>query len=151
MSDEKPLGRPSDYNEETALKICERLAEGESLRAICLDDDMPSKSSVFRWLDANQSFRDQYARAREFQADTMADEIQDIADDGTNDWMEKRLNDGSVIEVVNHEHIQRSRLRVDTRKWVASKLKPKKYGDKLDLGSDPERPLRMVYGWQPSN
>ncbi len=151
MSDEKPLGRPSDYNEETALKICERLAEGESLRAICLDDDMPSKSSVFRWLDANPSFRDQYARAREFQADTMADEIQDIADDGTNDWMEKRLNDGSVIEVVNHEHIQRSRLRVDTRKWVASKLKPKKYGDKLDLGSDPERPLRMVYGWQPSN
>lgn len=126
------MGRPSDFNETTALEICERLAEGESLRAICLADDMPSKSTVFRWLDSNPTFRDQYARAREFQADTMADEMQDIADDGSNDWMEKHDKDGNAIGwQLNGEHVQRSKLRIDTRKWNASKLKPKKYGDKI--------------------
>jgi hypothetical protein len=92
-------------------------------------------------LGNNKDFREQYARARDAQADTLADEIIDIADDGSNDWMERELESGKTIEVVNAEHISRSKLRVDARKWVAAKLKPKKYGDKTLLGSDPENPL----------
>ncbi len=126
------MGVSSDYNEAIALEICERLVEGESLRTICKDDDMPNKSTVFRWIDSNPEFRDQYARAREFQADTMADEMQDIADDGSNDWMEKHDHEGNAIGwQLNGEHVQRSKLRIDIRKWNASKLKPKKYGDKI--------------------
>jgi hypothetical protein len=92
---------------------------------------MPGKATVFRWLGANEEFRDQYARAREAQAEALADEIIDIADDGHNDWMERNQGDAAGW-VQNGEAMQRSRLRVDARKWVASKLLPKKYGDKLD-------------------
>lgn len=128
-------GRPSSFTQEVADAICERLANAESLRSICLGDDMPSQTTVFRWLadERYAGFREQYARARESQADAIFDEILDIADDGSNDWMERRREDGSVDEVVNHEHIQRSKLRIDARKWMAGKLAPKKYGEKLDV------------------
>lgn len=134
-------GRPSEFTEAMADAICEKIAEGESLRAICRDAEMPAKSTVFKWLTQQQTFADQYAHAREAQADALADEICDIADDGSNDWMERRREDGSVDDVVNHEHITRSKLRVDARKWVAAKLKPKKYGERSLVGSDPENPL----------
>jgi len=118
------IGRPSDFTQEIADAICERLAEGESLRKICLADGMPNKATVFRWLVAHPTFSDQYARAREEQAETLADEIVEISD-----------GDGEASDP------QRDRLRVDARKWVASKLKPKKYGDKQLVGSDPDNPL----------
>lgn len=88
-----------------------------------------------RWLakDEYASFRQQYARAREAQADALFDEMLDIADDGSNDWMERKRDDGSTDEVLNHEHIQRSRLRIDARKWMAGKLRPKVYGDKAEV------------------
>ncbi|WP_338469060.1 terminase small subunit protein [Sphingomonas sp. gentR] len=126
-------------------RICELLAEGQSLRAICAAEDMPSQSAVFRWLaDENRAtFRQQYARAREAQADALFDEMLDIADDGSNDWMERRRQDGSTDEVLNSEHVQRSKLRIDARKWMASKLNPKVYGDKLDVTSGNE-PLRNL-------
>jgi hypothetical protein len=127
--------RSAKFSNALAARICNRLAEGESLRSICLDEKMPAQSTVFRWLgdDRYAKFREQYARAREAQADAIFDEILDIADDGSNDWMERRREDGSVDEVVNHEHIQRSKLRVDARKWMAGKLAPKKYGEKVQL------------------
>lgn len=130
-------GRPSSFTDELCDRICEALADGRSLRSICTDDDMPSQTTVFRWLGDERyaSFRERYARAREAQADAIFDEILDIADDGSNDWMERHRQDGSVDEVVDHEHIQRSKLRVDARKWMAGKLAPKKYGDRLDLTS----------------
>jgi hypothetical protein len=139
-------GRPSDYSEELADLICTRIADGESVRAICADDDMPDKATVFRWLAKHESFRDQYAQAKAAQAEHMADEILDIADDGSNDWMERRAADGSTVEVVNGEHIQRSRLRVDSRKWLLSKLLPKKYGDRITnhvVGGDDDAPVRV--------
>ncbi len=125
-------GRPSIYTKPLAVKICRRLAEGESLRAICADKAMPGISTVMDWLfDGNHGeFSEQYARAREAQAEIRADEIVDIADDDTNDFTEDK--DGKLV--ANSEHIQRSRLRVDARKWIAAKLLPKRYGDKLDLG-----------------
>ncbi len=138
MTQKKPApkkakkGRPSLYTEALAAKICRRLAEGESLRAICADKAMPAISTVMGWLfDGNHDgFSEHYARAREAQAEIRADEIVDIADDASNDFTADK--DGKLV--ANSEHIQRSRLRVDARKWIAAKLLPKRYGDKLDLG-----------------
>lgn len=120
-------GQPTTYSEETANLICAALMEGYSLRKICSAEDMPACSTVFKWLAEHEEFSEQYARAREVQADTMADEIVDIADDGSNDTYED--DDGHVK--TNYDVIARSRLRVDARKWIASKLKPKKYGEKV--------------------
>ena len=126
-----PAGRPTDYSDELAAKICHRLVEGESLRSICRSDGMPHISTVYRWLFAHKTFSEHYATAREDQADTLADEILDIADDSRNDWMEREKN-GKTETVVDLEHINRSRLRIDTRKWIASKLKPKRYGERIE-------------------
>lgn len=136
------IGRPSIFTQEIADTICERLMHGETLRQIVLDEAMPHRATVHRWLATNETFRDQYAQAREYQADTIFDEMFDIADDGTNDWMLRKQGEDD-IEVVNHEHIQRSRLRIDTRKWALSRMAPKKYGDKIEttLKGDADSPL----------
>ncbi len=126
----KRMGRPPIYSDEIAEKICSRLANGESLRSICRDKDMPDAATVYRWILNDDAFCKQYERARELQADTLADETLEIADDGRNDWME-RQGDGNAGWQLNGEHVQRSRLRIDQRKWMAGKLKPKKYGDKV--------------------
>ncbi len=134
-------GRPSRYTPELAAKLCERLAEGETLRSICRDDAMPGKTTVLRWLSdkKNGDFRDQYAHARELQADSLFDEALEIADDASGDWSTDR--DGK--KVLDHEHVQRSRLRVDTRKWAAGKLAPKRYGDKVQHTGDGGGPIRV--------
>lgn len=107
---------------------------GETLTAICADESMPDRVTVWRWCEANEEFRNAYARARDEQVETFVDQTIDISDDARNDWM-ARLGDEDAGEgwVANGEHIQRSRLRVDTRKWVAAKLKPKKYGERQTL------------------
>ena len=129
-----PGGRPTDYDNEVAEVICSRLAIGESLRTICSEDGLPDKSTVFRWLAAHPEFRDQYASARATQADALFDEILDIADDGSNDWMQRKNADGENIGwTENGEALRRSALRVDARKWIVSKLLPKKYGDKQQV------------------
>lgn len=99
---------------------------------------MPDASTIYLWLaDTDKiEFFKQYARAKDAQAELMFDELLEIADDGTNDWMEKERRDGSTFTVVDQEAIGRSRLRVDTRKWYLSKVLPKKFGDKIDLTSD---------------
>lgn len=108
------MAKSSSKTDAICLAICERLANGESLRSICLDKGMPSPGTVCRWLAEDEAFAEQYTRAREAQAETLADEIVAIADEEAEDS-------------------QRQRLRVDARKWVAAKLKPKKYGDKVEL------------------
>lgn len=131
----KPIGRPSLFTAELAGIICARIADGESVRKICASEDMPAMSSVFKWLTESKEFSEQYAHAREAQADKYAEEIIEIADDGTNDtYVDENGN-----ERTNQEVVARSRLRVDARKWYASKLAPKKYGDKIQQevsGSD---------------
>ena len=134
MKEKKPLGRPSGFKQEIADDICERIADGESLRAICSEEEMPNKSTVLKWLIKNPDFASQYALAREEQAEALFDEVIDIADDGRNDWMAKQTPDGDNVGwLENGEAIRRSQMRIDARKWMAGKLKPKKYGDKLDL------------------
>lgn len=128
------MGRPSDYSHEVADQICERIADGESLKGICEDAEMPSKSTVFKWLSIHAEFADKYARARETQADAIFDEILDIADDGRNDWMERKdAEDENLGWRENGEALRRSQLRIDARKWMAGKLRPKKYGEKLEI------------------
>lgn len=145
------VGRPSEYTEEKATAICTRLVEGESLRSICRDEAMPSLQTVFNWFAAHPPFVEQYARAREAQADTLADDILEISDDARNDWMERHGDDDGGW-AVNGEHIQRSRLRVDSRKWIASKLKPKKYGEKVEttLRTEPGSPVEIAATLDPS-
>lgn len=140
-----PVGRPSDYTQEIADKICSELAEGKSLRTVCKVDDMPCLQTIFTWFRVYPQFLEQYTRAKEESADAMADEVLDIADDGTNDWMTIKRG-GEDVEVFNNEAVQRSKLRVDTRKWLMSKMKPKKYGEKLDLTSDGKVLPTPIYG-----
>lgn len=132
-------GRPSSYRQDVADKLCALLSIGQSLRTACRDDDMPAVATVFNWFRSHPEFLEQYTRAKEESADALIEEMMDIADDGTNDWTTKEGKDGKVYTAVDHENINRSRLRVDTRKWVASKLKPKKYGDKVDVTSDGQK------------
>lgn len=125
-------GRPSDYTQAIADEICERLSDGDSLREICREDRMPKKATVFRWLGKYEEFRDQYARAREEQAESMADEIVSIADEECTMVKHGDGKEDKEVEVVfDSTAVARNRLRIDARKWVAAKLKPKKYGDKV--------------------
>lgn len=142
----KKNGRPSIYTQELADRICAELAGGKSMRTVCKQDDMPSMDCVFRWLREKPEFNEQYVKAKAESADALVEEMMDIADNGENDWMVRHGKDGEESWVVNGEHVQRSRLRLDTRKWIASKLKPKKYGDKLDMnhGVQPDNPLAKL-------
>ncbi|MCX8566847.1 MAG: hypothetical protein ON057_001574 [Glomeribacter sp. 1016415] len=121
------MARTSKYTIALATKICERLMVGQSLRSICAQKGMPDQGTVYRWLEKSEPFRKQYTHAREVQADTLADEILDIADDSTQDMQV----DEQGHERVRHEAVQRSKLRVDARKWLAGQLAPKKYGDRI--------------------
>lgn len=123
------MGRPSDYTEDMAIEICARLASGESLVRMCKADDMPSVSTVYRWIQAHEEFRDNYTRAREDQADTLADEILDIANTPVV-GVKTKTNEKGEVETTEGDMIEHRRLQVDARKWIAAKLKPKKYGDK---------------------
>jgi len=126
------VGRPTDYTQDMADIVCERLALGQSMRTICLSDDMPAISTLFRWIRQQDEFRQQYEKAKEECADLYAEEIIEIADDTSNDYMDVSDENGATGATrLNTEHVQRSRLRVDARKWISSKLKPKKYGDKI--------------------
>lgn len=130
-------GRHTEYTEDMADAICERIALGESLRAICRDESMPAMSTVFKWLTQQESFAEQYAHAREEQAETLADEIVAIADEectmvrADKHGAKDDDGEGNVEVVFDATAVARNRLRIDARKWVASKLKPKKYGDKI--------------------
>jgi predicted transcriptional regulator len=133
-----PLGgRPSGYTEELADKICDAIAgSSKGLNHHCKELGI-SPSMVYRWLEKNEGFRERYARAREDQADFVADEIVEIADDNSRD----------AEYYVGGNHVQRAKLRVDARKWVASKLKPKKYGEKLDLTTGGDKLQPMIIDW----
>lgn len=118
-------------------EVCEKIIAGNiSLRKATEGDKPVSKSTFLLWCSENKQFADQYARAMDARTDAMADEILDIADDASNDW---QINPETGKEYINTEVVQRSRLRVDARKWLMSKMAPKKYGDKVDVTSAGEK------------
>ena len=114
------------YTDDLGVHICERMAAGELLVNICQEPNMPSVVQVHGWLtdpDLTLFYRS-YVEARKIQAAVYAEQTLDIADDARNDFMEKKLRDGSITEVLNGENIARSRLRIDTRKWFAACMSP---------------------------
>ena len=136
----KKTGRPTKFTQKLCDKICALLSEGQSMRTVCKDPKLPAARTLFYWLRTNEVFLQQYTRAKEESADALTDEMLDIADNCTNDWMEKQGQGAKGYES-NGEHIQRSRLRIETRKWLSSKLKPKKYGDRTQLDIVEKRKL----------
>lgn len=142
------MGRPSDFTAEIADRICDLITEGNSLRAIEDMDGMPSKTTILRWVAKHPEFRDQYARACEARTDAHADEIIAIADDGHNDWMLKNHGE-NVAWVENGEALRRSQLRIDARKWLMSKMAPKKYGDRITQEQTGYH--KVEYSWKQSS
>ena len=128
------MARPTDYTEELADKICEEILNNTyGLHTICSADGMPDASTVFRWINKYPEFCDKYARAREIQAELLADEIISIADTTIEGTKTKVTDRGT--EIITGDMIEHRRLQVDARKWKASKLYPKRFGDKLDVTS----------------
>lgn len=145
------MARPSDYTDEIAAEICGLIASGEPLVKICRGEEFPDVRTVYRWLASNEAFRHMYARAREDQADTLADEIQTIADEPMVGSKTTTKANGDV-ETVQGDMIEHRRLRVDARKWIAAKLKPRKYGEfaRNELSGPAGGPVRHVFGWMKS-
>lgn len=128
------MSREDTYTQALSDEICERIARGEPLRQICRDEHMPGWVTVYNWLKKYDDFAERFARARELGYDAIAEETLDIADEGTNDWMEKLGADGQPVGwQLNGEHVQRSKLRIETRLKLLAKWSPKKYGDKQQV------------------
>ena len=131
-----PVGRPTKFTPELAEQICELLAIGKPSREVCKEVGI-ADSALYRWLQQDVEFQEQYARARERQADFYVNEIIEIADELQIDATYK----GEEISLdVSSSAVARNRLRVDSRKWIASKLAPKKYGDKMQVGGADDLP-----------
>lgn len=124
------MGRPTKYRDSLSNAICIRLMLGQSMNSICKLDMYPKKTTIYRWLLEKPDFRDKYQQAREMQQEHYLDEIIEIADDGDSDYVQKK---GSDHEQFNSEHVQRSRLRVDTRKWVMERMAARKYAPKSQV------------------
>jgi hypothetical protein len=129
MSPTRDAGRTDGFTAEIADRFCELVATSkQSLRTICAQEGMPSVATILRWLRVRAEFREQYQIAKQEQAELMVEEILEIADDGSNDTR----TDDKGKETVCTDVLQRSKLRVDARKWLAAKLFPKKYGDRAE-------------------
>ena len=127
-----------------AQYICQELASGRTLRDVCRDKGTPPESTVRLWaIKDRNGFAAQYEEARKIGYMSMADELFEIADDGANDWMVKNDPDNPGY-AINGEHVSRSRLRLDTRKWALSKALPKIFGDKLVHAGDEDNPIKRT-------
>jgi len=125
--------RPTEYSPEVVDAICDQMVNGKGLLKICADDNMPGRTTIYRWLGSNPEFRKRFAEAREALMDFYAEQILTIAFDESQDIILDQSKDGKTTSVANHAKVQRDRLKVDTLKWTASRLFPKRYGDKMEL------------------
>lgn len=146
------MGRPSDYTDEIAAEICQRMAEGQSLRKICSDPEMPATGTVMRWLKTNEAFQEHYSRARDLGLDWWHDKLLEIAFDGSGDII---IDNGKTK--IDNENVQRSRLKVHAIQWHLGKLAPKKYGDNpetdaADMAAGlPQKITRVIVTWDDRN
>jgi hypothetical protein len=126
----RPRGRPTLYTPEIAAEILDRFAAGEYLNVICRDDRFPAASTVRGWrYDDVQGFSARYTRARALHVECKIDELLEISDDGSNDWMRRNDPDNPGY-IENGESIRRSQLRSENRKWLSARLLREEYGDK---------------------
>lgn len=133
---QRPTGRPTIYSKELAGKICARIAEGESVRTICKDEDMPNASTVHAWVLSDiDGFSKHYATAKEIGAEVEFDEMRELADKSVDDIVGDDKSDNA--------RVQARKLQIDTIKWSLVKKLPKKYGEKLDVTSD-NKPIPLL-------
>ena len=132
------IGRPTTYTPEIAAVICDRISRGESLKAICNTQGIPDQVVVYGWLGRQPEFAQMYARAREEQADTLADEIAALADEEP-----RMVVDDKGVARIDSAWVQWQKNRVEARKWVAAKLKPKKWGERIQVAGDADSPLKV--------
>lgn len=137
---EKRIGRPPQpVPQDKADAIIEWVSNGQTLRDWCRQNDVHF-TTVYDWLNKDEQFSLRFARARESGEEVIAQECMEIADDATNDWMEKLDGDGMAVGwKLNGDHVQRSKLRIETRLKLLAKWNPKKWGDKVDITSKGER------------
>lgn len=131
------MARPSEYTQEKADKICEQLAQGISLRTVCASKDMPSAVTVFAWMRENDEFLKQYERAKAESSDALNEVILDLGDEAITKSQQVDFKASNAV-------VSAYKLKADNLKWYMSKMKPKKYGDKLDLttnGKDLPTPI----------
>jgi hypothetical protein len=138
MSEVKKIGRPTLYNDDLAKEICLKTAVSSSgLKKLCRENPhWPTSETILQWRWNNESFSYQYTQAKQRQIESMMEDIIDISDDSSQDSITRVGKNGEEYEVCNSEFINRSRIRIDTRKWLASKLAPKIYGDKLNIATE---------------
>ena len=122
----KPIGRPSISTETLAAKICQRIADGESIRAICSDPDMPSTTAIFRWIANGKydGFRQLYEASMQIRLETLGDGLIELADAPI---------ERNAAGAIDSAAVQMRRLQIETRRWILSKLLPRKYGDRMGL------------------
>lgn len=144
------LGRPTTYNKPSVIAyICEKIAcSSYGLHRILKDAKksdvrVPSLGEIMQWLHDDTEFAEKYRIAKQYQADFMVDELIDIADDARNDFMAS-IDPKNPGYSANGEHIARTKLRLDTRKWCASKLRPKKYGEHSSIDINQEITLATL-------
>ena len=123
------MGKTTEYTPQLVEEICYAVScSSYGIKKLCkLNKHWPSHDTIYRWLAMEKEFSDLYARAKRLQIEVIVDEILEIADDTSNDSV---INEEDGKFTIDHEHINRSRLRIDTRKWLAAKLCPRLYGDK---------------------
>jgi hypothetical protein len=134
--------RPVAFTEELFIKLLDRLAQGETLVAICADQTMPTRQSLFQKLYKDENARELYYAAREMQMEAMAEEILELSDNAENDWS----TDDRGRRMANNDVIQRARLKVDTRKFIMAKMAPRRFGEKnfTEVSGDPNKPLTLT-------
>ena len=140
------MGRPGLYTLALGAKICELIAAGKSVKDICKLPGMASETVIYEWLAKDGDFAELYTHARARQADLYAAQIVEIADEDCAMVQHPDGESGEVAVVFDSVAVQRNRLRVDARKWVASKLAPKKYSEKVAIGGADDLPaIKSVY------
>lgn len=140
-----PVGRPSKNTPELRQEIIDRLSKGEPLAQICRDEWMPAWRTVYDWIDADAEFSAGIARGRQLGYDVIAQDCITIADDGTNDYMKKLADDGNEAALAyNAEHVQRSKLRVETRLKLLAKWDPKRYGERQQVDVNDVTPPKPI-------
>lgn len=128
MTSKAQGGRPTIYTNEIADDICLRVSNGRSLNSISKDKDMPTKSTIYDWLSNNDEFSDKYRKATEQREDFHFEEMMEIAD--------KALPESAEVA--------KAKLQIDTRKWVLSRMNPKKYGDKQQMEHSGDVAVNMI-------
>jgi flagellar hook-associated protein FlgK len=145
-----PVGRPEAYTKEIGAYICREIAQGRTITKICKETNIPALATVMNWLNSlhplyKEEFLNSYIQARKIQAEVLADQTNDIADDGENDTYIGYDRNGKKVVKVNTDNIQRSKLRVENRRWLAAHLLPTRFGDKVQLtGKDDEALIPII-------